>query len=324
MPRKPPARLRPERHPIRTVIVTVIILALLGGMGWCTATLYRENQQLTAQNNRLAQQNSTLQQQTGALDLEMSDLRGQLQALQQGFQHEQEHPAYQDLYPDLYVEGAPAGKEQADTVFLTFDDGPSARTDEILSLLEQENIKATFFVVGPDTAARRERLKQIADAGHTIAVHSATHEYKRIYSSVEAYLKDFYTVWSMVKEATGEAPTIFRFPGGSINSYNAGIYQDIIAEMLRRGFLYYDWNVSSGDATSRPLPAETIAANVCGSIGKNGRYIVLMHDSTPRRTTVEALPAIIRNLKAKGYAFAPLSRNDLPITFGYLSPSPKA
>ena len=282
--------------------------------------LSRENAQLSQENFLLSQEKGELEKQTGTLTREVDDLQLQVKALE-GYRKfapdGQEHPAYQELYPDLYIEGTPAGNVREKTVFLTFDDGPSPRTDEVLAILEQEQVKATFFVVGPDTAARREQLQHIAAAGHTIGVHSASHEYKKIYASVESYLDDFYQVWTMVKEATGIAPAIFRFPGGSINSYNRGVYQEIIAEMLRRGFVYFDWNVSSGDATSKPLPAGAILQNVVQGAGKMSRPIVLMHDSSPRATTVSALPDMIAAFKARGYAFASLTRDDLPVTFGY-------
>lgn len=309
--RTTPAASKSRLFPVILLSIAAV-LALLATPVLYAVRLYRENEHLTQENHVLSHQNGQLEQQANTLSQEIGSLQSQLHAFQS-----QEHPAYQSLYPDLYVEGTPAGTVRDNTVFLTFDDGPSPRTEEILKILEQEQIKATFFVVGPDSPARRERLQAIAQAGHTIGVHSATHDYKKIYASVEAYLDDFYQVWSMVKEATGTAPTIFRFPGGSINSYNRGIYQDIIAEMLRRGFVYFDWNVSSGDATSKPLPASTLLQNVLSSSSSLNRPIVLMHDSTPRTTTVQALPDMIASLKAKGYAFASLTRDDLPVTFGY-------
>lgn len=128
-------------------------------------------------------------------------------------------------------------------VYLTFDDGPSARTDEILEILDKYGVKATFFVVGANEEGDLERMQKIVAAGHTLAIHSYSHDYKKIYASVEAYLEDFNQMFCQIYEATGVKPQIFRFPGGSVNSYNVGIHQQLIAEMTRRGFVYFDWNV---------------------------------------------------------------------------------
>ena len=142
---------------------------------------------------------------------------------------------YQELYPDLYVE---RNEEMFDdvpnSVYLTFDDGPSPVTKDILKVLKEKDVKATFFVVYNDSSEAAELLREIAEEGHTIGVHSTTHIYSQIYSSVEAFLSDFEMTATWIEEVTGNKPEIFRFPGGSINIYNEGIYQTIIAEMLRR------------------------------------------------------------------------------------------
>ena len=115
------------------------------------------------------------------------------------------------------------------TVYLTFDDGPSARTPEVLKILEEYGVKATFFVVGKDTEQSKQWMRDIVAAGHTIGVHSFTHDYREIYSSVEDYLDDFAKEYALIEEVTGVPPQIFRFPGGSINAYNGHIYQEIVA-----------------------------------------------------------------------------------------------
>ena len=111
-------------------------------------------------------------------------------------------------------------------------------------------MKATFFVVGGDTEKQRQWMRDIVEDGHTLGMHSYTHDYYKIYASVEAFLDDYYKLFTNIKEATGQTPTIFRFPGGSVNSYDYPVYREIVAEMLRRGFVFYDWNLSSGDASS--------------------------------------------------------------------------
>ena len=232
---------------------------------------------------------------------------------------EPEHPYYEDLYPDFYApQELTASNAPAGVIYLTFDDGPSARTDEILAVLAKENIKATFFVVGQTGEANLRRMRDIAEQGHTIAMHSYSHNYTKIYASVEAFRDDMYRVFSQIRDVTGVTPTFFRFPGGSVNSYNYGIYEEITAEMLRRGFIPCDWNMSAQDATAKPLPVSEIIANVL-STSNRARGVVLMHDSAARTTTAQALPELIRQLKALGFQFEKLTPDVKPIVFGYRS-----
>lgn len=231
-----------------------------------------------------------------------------------------EVPAYTELYPELYADDSLRGTVDVDNaVYLTFDDGPSARTDEILEILDKYGVKATFFVVGANEEGDLERMQKIVAAGHTLAIHSYSHDYKKIYASVEAYLEDFNQMFCQIYEATGVKPQIFRFPGGSVNSYNVGIHQQLIAEMTRRGFVYFDWNVANGDAVfSKIQPSSTLTANALKGVGTARRAIILMHDSSAKTTTVEALPAIIEGYLEAGYSFAALTPSTRSVTFSYL------
>lgn len=226
--------------------------------------------------------------------------------------------AYQSMYPDMIVSRSGEQVYTEKTMYLTFDDGPSELTPEFLNLLAEHDIKATFFVTGWMGARTQEYLKQIHECGHTLGIHSYSHKYSQIYSSVEAFLDDFYLMYRLVCDATGEPPEIFRFAGGSINAYNYGIYKEIIAEMQRRGFTYYDWNVSGMDAADR-VTAEKIAENVKTSAYGKKRGIVLLHDSTGKRSTLQALPEIIKTLSEAGYSFDKLTNSVKPITFGYIN-----
>lgn len=226
---------------------------------------------------------------------------------------------YQTLYPDLYVETVMEYEDVKDkTVYITFDDGPSARTDEILEILDEYNIKATFFVVPTASTACEERLKAIAAAGHTIGIHTSSHVYNTIYASVDNFLDDFYKAWSLVYKYTGIKCDIFRFPGGSINSYNRLIYQPLIAEMTRRGFVYYDWN-TSGDDSAGQKTAEGIFNMTVQTAGSQKKVVLLLHDNSTKQATVEALPKIIEHFKNKGYSFAALTQKIKPVTYGYRS-----
>lgn len=229
-----------------------------------------------------------------------------------------EHPSYQDLYPDFYAPQPLGAQERIEnTIYLTFDDGPSERTDEILKILEDKDVKATFFVIGQSDEADLQRMRDIVAAGHTIGMHSYTHNYTQIYSSVEAYLEDMYRIFVQIRETTGETPTVFRFPGGSINAYNHAIYRELIAEMLRRGFVPCDWNLSGGDATGTPAPASEIVRSVVGPAANVTRGFVLMHDAQVKKTTVEALGTVIDQLREMGFTFEQLTPQTMPVLYGY-------
>lgn len=227
---------------------------------------------------------------------------------------------YQGTYKDLYVDNdfkfvTPKKK----TCYLTFDDGPAEGvTEKVLDTLKKYNVKATFFVIRNDSIAAKRLYRRIVDEGHTIAVHTNSHNYEQIYESVEAYLKDFNKISRHVENITGVKPEIFRFPGGSVNSYNIDIHSELIAEMLRRGYNYYDWDISSGDAAGAYVSAGEIRRNVISQADYDYKeIIVLMHDGRGHVNTAEALPDIIKGLKAQGYSFAALTNDVRPSSFGY-------
>ncbi len=222
---------------------------------------------------------------------------------------------YAALYTDMTV-SAPSESEmvrEEGTVYLTFDDGPSENTLSVLAYLNKYNIKATFFVVPTRTESCFEKLRAITQAGHSIGVHSASHDYDKIYSSVENYLADFYEAWNIIYEATGVKTEIFRFPGGSKNDFNADTRDDIIAEMTRRGFRFFDWNVDSNDAGGATWT--DMYNSVPNDISGNYRSVVLMHDSAPRKNTVLVLEDIIVVLLREGYSFDSIHNNTRPVQF---------
>ncbi|MBR5088838.1 MAG: polysaccharide deacetylase [Ruminiclostridium sp.] len=208
--------------------------------------------------------------------------------------------SYELLYPDLYAD-VPENiiyNDDMDYVYLTFDDGPSKYTQSILDYLDMYDIKATFFVVPDGSEESNKRLKNIADKGHTIGIHTATHEYNKIYESVEAYLEDFKIAYDRVYEATGIKCTLFRFPGGSINDYNTEIREDLIAEMTRRGFIYFDWNVDTSDALGATW-TEMYNNVRTQTIDKN-RAVILMHDYNGGYNTILVLEDIIKWIIGNG------------------------
>ena len=189
------------------------------------------------------------------------------------------------------------------TIYLTFDDGPrNGTTNVILDILKEEGVKATFFVTngGPDELIKREY-----DEGHTVALHTASHDYATVYASVDAYFNDLNIVSTRVKNITGEESKIIRFPGGSSNTvsrhYCVGIMSTLTQLVLERGYRYYDWNVSSGDAAGGTVTKEMVYSNVVNSLSRDRINVVLMHDIKPY--TRDALRDIIRYGKENGYTF---------------------
>ncbi|MBZ9689248.1 polysaccharide deacetylase [Clostridium estertheticum] len=198
--------------------------------------------------------------------------------------------------------------------YLTFDDGPSKNTLDILRILKQYDIKATFFVNGHP--ALSDLYKQISDDGHVLANHTYSHDYKNIYSSADNFKKDVEKLDTFLTEITGKEPAhILRYPGGSNNNISVQyggmeIMNSIIKEMNASGYKYFDWNVDSSDASTYRQNKDVIVQAVLNQSSQIKHPIILMHDLDPKTTTVQALPEIIVGLKKQGFIFDVLS-NDI-------------
>lgn len=197
------------------------------------------------------------------------------------------------------------------TMYLTFDDGPKAEnTERVLEILKEQDIKATFFLIGENVEKNPELARRIAEEGHTIGIHCYSHDYDKIYASVDAYIEDFEKAHQIVSEATGVDSRLFRFPGGSINAYNKGVNQEIIEEMTKRGYIYFDWNASLEDAVKHP-DCETLLKNAKSSTLGRKRIIMLAHD-TVYETTI-CLEELIEQFPE--YEFLPLNEGVEAIQF---------
>ena len=190
---------------------------------------------------------------------------------------------------------APSGGGQivtgAKAVYLTFDDGPGAYTSQILDILDKYGVKATFFVV---KQAYPELLTRMARSGHTVAIHSLTHNYNKIYASEDAFFEDMYAEQKHIAAYTGITTTLLRFPGGSSNTVsriNPGIMTRLTKKLTEMGYTYFDWNVDSKDAGGAKTPDE-VYRNVVNGISTNRTSVVLMHDI--HWTTLNAVERIIK------------------------------
>lgn len=257
------------------------------------------------------------------LTREMNELQAQLEAeesivLETG-----------GVYSTAYVEESPRvsesgvlskeaanaeGQELPKKIYLTFDDGPSSSTNEILDILKAYDVKATFFVVGKTDEASREAYKRIVAEGHTLGMHSYSHKYYEIYQSKESFIADLSQLQEYLYDETGVWPRYYRFPGGSSNTVSSVDMQELISWVNESGITYYDWNIESGDAVTGHLPKETIVSNCLRNLDKQPDIMILMHDAADKKSTVEALPEIITQIRLRGDAcFLPVTDETVPI-----------
>lgn len=209
-----------------------------------------------------------------------------------------------------------AGEKTEKIVCFTFDDGPSAITEEILPILEEENIPATFFVIGPDGEKTNKRLKSLVDAGHEIGLHSWCHDYKKIYASADAFFSDLEMEKEWIENVTGICPSLVRFPGGSTNRHaDRTVLSSIKSGLAERNLSYFDWNADGKDSLSSSVSAEEIEAAILHDAKGKEVVVVLLHDSSNRKTTPEALSLLIRDFREKGYRFCRLSELSGPVCF---------
>ncbi|NLJ97368.1 MAG: polysaccharide deacetylase, partial [Clostridiales bacterium] len=198
-------------------------------------------------------------------------------------------------------------------VYLTFDDGPSYITDDVLDILAEYNVKATFFVVGHTDKKSKERYMRIVDEGHTLGIHSYSHKYSEIYKSVEDFDKDFTKLWQLLYDTTGYTPTIYRFPGGSLNQVNSYGMEEFIRYLNDKNIIYYDWNVVNGDAAGVEYTEEQMVDNVLNGVKRKKTSIVLMHDGGGKEKTAATLPALLEALISGGAEILPIDDTVPPI-----------
>lgn len=215
------------------------------------------------------------------------------------------------LQPGVAV-GTMDPQDDEKVVYLTFDDGPSANTQRVLDILDQYDAKATFFITAqqPDYFPM---IKKVYDEGHTVGLHSYTHEYDQVYASVDAYFDDLEKIGEVAKEQLGFVPCFIRFPGGASNSiskkYSAGIMTQLTQQVLDKGYQYYDWNVSSGDGGT--VTADQIIAQ--SETDEYTKVMLLFHDTEAKESTIQALPTVMEYYKNLGYSFKAIDRESLVV-----------
>lgn len=313
-----------EKSPKKSIIIISIcfalVLALAGGIFAMQYTRLMEEKnevqselaKTEAERNAASSENAVNQSKINDLNKTVSDLESEVNKLNQDISQIKLTKAAESALKaassnSLAMLEAPNVGDKV--CYLTFDDGPSDNTLKILSILNKSDAKATFFVVGTSKLSYIQKAKA---AGHTVALHTNTHEFDKIYINEEAYFNDLEAIHKKVTDIIGEIPLILRFPGGSSNKvsmdYNNGIMTRLAKQVEEKGYTYVDWNVNSGDADAHNVPAKTILNQVKeGSKNKNA-LCILMHDTDAKGTTVEALPYIISYLRSEGFRFEALTK----------------
>lgn len=199
---------------------------------------------------------------------------------------------------------------QGKTVYLTFDDGPSPHTDQVLEILKKEEVTATFFVLGEKVKRSPEVIRRIVDGGHALGNHTYDHDYDTLYDSFGHFWKQIKATEEVLREITGERTPLVRAPGGTYGHFDK-TYFNLLEQ---GGYKVFDWNVDSGDSKRKGVPANEIVNNVKKEKPRE-QVIVLMHDGGGHAETVKALPEIIHYYKKLGYEFQALSAEQKPVQF---------
>lgn len=282
------------------LIPLFLVLTVVSALAFYSLHLYTTLQTLAAENIQLEQLADTRQ-------TEISDLQRQLEELRKASTPQQPQQPQQPTKP-------------AKTAYLTFDDGPSQNTPQVLDILKRYQVKATFFVNANTSELGQEMYQRILAEGHALGNHGYSHDYAKVYQSTESYLANIKQLDDLLYQVTGQRPRLTRFLGGSksgmAKTYGGPELIDQLIPMLTaQGFQYFDWNVSSLDATSTTPDKQIIVNGVIDGVRGKDKVIVLMHDGAAKSTTVEALPAIIEHLRSQGYTFQTLSDSSFAYHF---------
>lgn len=199
-------------------------------------------------------------------------------------------------------------------VYLTFNSVPGDNTEDILDVLALYNVKATFFVVGSEEDGVSDVYRRIVNEGHTIGMHSYSNQYSLIYSSKDAFKQDYKKLSDYIYELTGTRSEYYRFPGGSGNAISNVSMAEFVHILNQEQITYFDWNVTAGDAANS-YSTQDVLDNVLEGVSKYKTSVVLLHDGPNKSTTVEALGALIEELKSQGAEILPIDEDTKTIQY---------
>ena len=301
------------------------------------STLSAENERLSAEIvtlNESAANATDLQKQIDEKNKSISDLEAKIKSLNNTISKlnkqidDLEAKQTSSEQPNSSSNETPNSNQNPSTTekvaYLTFDDGISAYTNSILDVLKEYNVKATFFVNWkPWVKGAEDIYKRIVNEGHTLANHTATHDFETVYGTIEGFEQEVMTLHNNIKELTGYEMKLFRFPGGSNASYTKKLGTQLHSKIHELGYEYYDWNIDSGDTSKKGdpdgdghnVPVDVLVSNVLNGATSNTATI-LMHDlGSYKKTTIEALPQIIEGLRNKGYTLKAMDESTTPRQF---------
>ncbi|MBN7572849.1 polysaccharide deacetylase [Clostridium sp. 2-1] len=191
-------------------------------------------------------------------------------------------------------------------IYLTFDDGPAGKvTTNVLDILKQESVPATFFLIGSQIKGQEDLIKRMYDEGHALGLHSMSHNRNNLYNSNEEFLKEMLDTQQMVNSIVGIKPTILRFPFGCNNNCYK-ISQSMVDLLHQNNLKIYDWNTDSGDGAHPNASPSTFIKN---SKSDKERVVLLMHCAYMSKNSTKALPSIIKYYKDNGYEFKVIDEN---------------
>ncbi len=282
------------------VLLCIALFVLVGRVNSRVDALEEEISHVTMNQNSLIEQVSSVSSSVDDLSDAVGAISNELSLIDiSAYEKDGESPTARTTWPRK--------------VYLTFDDGPSANTAKILDILDHYGVKGNFFVVGTTNEDLQKMYRRIVDEGHVLCMHSYSHKYNEIYSSVDAFTKDFDRLYSLLYEVTGIRPKYYRFPGGSSNSVSKIPMTEFIKVLDKKKITYFDWNVVAGDATNPMLPTEDIVENSLADLSEFEEAMILFHDLSNKTSTVEALPVIIESIQDKGIPIEPIDENTMTI-----------
>lgn len=314
-----------KRRIVEIVITSVIVVLVLALGAFSVFQTIRCNeleqklQSLQESNDNLSSRVESLTTKNAELEKSVQDEREKAEKAQKQLESVQKETSVNKQVKTTTT----VKTTQEKVAYLTFDDGPSSVTESILETLKKYDVKATFFVIASskDTPQRRALMKREVEEGHTIGIHSWSHNYNYIYSSEANFLSDFNKMKDMIKSATGVDTIFSRFPGGTNNTVsirvNNGkpIMPTLLDDVKKLGYTPVDWNAGGMDAVN-PVPnKDTIVNGVVSQCKSHNKAIILLHDSETHKSTAEAVPEIIKQLRAMGFTFKPLTSSDEAFTF---------
>ena len=296
------------------IIGIIICLVLIAGFSFTLIFITHEQR---LYKTEITETNKLIEKQQNNISLIQSEIDAIQNEITENKNVEKIIKDLKEQYPILMSElesDIIQDRSDAKIAYLTFDDGPYLLTNSYLDVLDEYNVKATFFELEKDAKFGYDEdvvdtynsiYRRVISSGHTLGNHTSSHIIKRslngIYNSVDNFMNAILENREFIENNFGYTTTIMRFPGGSST---AGELKDEIVERLNEEhYGYVDWNSATGDGGSLVSPNQSVA-NILETTNDRKFLVVLMHDYS--ENTLEALPRIIEGLRDQGYTLLPL------------------